>query len=439
MSDAQQKPYSSNLRREVGIFGATMMGLGAIVGTGIFVSVGHAAGVAGDWIVVAIGIAAIVATLNGLSSAQLAAAHPVSGGTYEYGYRWLHPSLGFTAGWMFLCAKSSSAATAALGFAGYGLRLFDIEAVNFKIPIGLLALAVVVAFILLGVRWSSVFNASVVSITLTSLAAFIAVGLFTVWFAPGNEAELNAAIETQAASPISGILEACALMFVAYTGYGRIATLGEEIRNPSKSIPIAIIVTLAISMVLYLSVAWVSINVLGATAFGNAVDSKAAPLEVVAQRFSIPQVGYVIAVGAVTSMLGVLINLVLGLSRVALAMGRRRDLPELFGRVDESGRAPSNAVLLVGLLIAILIFTGNVKTTWSFSAFTVLIYYAITNLAAIRMSDNERRYPRTVAWLGLLSCLFLAFWVEPEIWLVGLGLIAVGLLWWRTISGIRRP
>lgn len=392
---------------------------------------GYAAGVAGDWIVVAIGIAAIVATLNGLNSAQLAAAHPVSGGTYEYGYRWLHPSLGFTAGWMFLCAKSASAATAALGFAGYGLRLIAVDADYLKVPIGLLALVVVVAFILFGVRWSSFFNVSVVSITLTSLAVFVAVGLYTLWFSSGIGGDLAPDIESQEGSPLRGILEACALMFVAYTGYGRIATLGEEIRNPTKNIPIAIIVTLGVSMALYLSVAWVSIAVVGASDFGNAAVTKAAPLEMVAERFAIPQVSYVVAVGAVTSMLGVLINLVLGLSRVVLAMGRRRDLPEIFGRVDAAGLAPTNAVLLVALMIAILILTGNVKTTWSFSAFTVLIYYSVTNLAAIRMSDSERRYPRVIAWLGLFSCLFLAFWVEPAIWLVGLGLIGAGLVWWR--------
>jgi APA family basic amino acid/polyamine antiporter len=332
---------------------------------------------------------------------------------------------------MFLCAKSASAATAALGFAGYGLRLIAVDADYLKVPIGLLALVVVVAFILFGVRWSSFFNVSVVSITLTSLAVFVAVGQYTIWFPSSIGGDLAPDIESQEGSPLRGILEACALMFVAYTGYGRIATLGEEIRNPSKNIPIAIIVTLGVSMALYLSVAWVSIAVVGASDFGNAAVTKAAPLEMVAERFAIPQVSYVVAVGAVTSMLGVLINLVLGLSRVVLAMGRRRDLPEIFGRVDAAGLAPTNAVLLVALMIAILILTGNVKTTWSFSAFTVLIYYSVTNLAAIRMSDSERRYPRVIAWLGLFSCLFLAFWVEPAIWLVGLGLIGAGLVWWR--------
>ncbi|HBJ34323.1 MAG TPA: amino acid permease [Planctomycetaceae bacterium] len=430
-SNSQPEPATGTLRRDVGIFGATMMGLGAIVGTGIFVSIGHAAGVAGDWIVIAIGIAAVVATLNGLSSAQLAAAHPVSGGTYEYGYRWLHPSLGFTAGWMFLCAKSASAATAALGFAGYGLRLFGIESTNMQIPIGLGALLVVLGFILRGIRWSSIFNATVVSLTLTSLVLFVVAGVVTILHAPANEPIAIGSRATLPSTSLSGVLEACALMFVAYTGYGRIATLGEEIRDPSRNIPIAIIVTLGISMALYVSIAWVSIGVVGAEAFSAAAESEAAPLEMVARNFDFPAMRYVIAVGAITSMLGVLINLVLGLSRVVLAMGRRGDMPHAVGRIDPSGVSPRNAVIVVGTLIAVLILTGNVKTTWSFSAFTVLIYYAITNLAALQMSDAERRYPRAIAWLGLLSCLFLAFWVDRAVWLVGLSLIAAGLVWWR--------
>ncbi len=426
-----EPPQRSNLlRREVDIFGATMMGLGAIVGTGIFVSIGNAASVAGSWVVVAIAVAAMVACLNGLSSAQLAAAHPVSGGTYEYGYRWLHPSLGFTAGWMFLCAKSASAATAALGFAGYGLRLLGWDYPHLQVPIGLGAIVLVALFVLAGIRWSSLFNSIVVSITMSALALFVVAGFATLL--PSSKGPSEAiSVAPPIDVTIGGFLEACALMFVAYTGYGRIATLGEEIRDPKRNIPIAIITTLAVCTALYVSVAWVSIAVAGPELLGNATKSQAAPLEIVAQQFTRPEARYVIAIGAVTSMMGVLINLVLGLSRVALAMGRRGDLPRSFARLDESGRTASTAVIAVSVLIAVLIVIGNVKTTWSFSAFTVLIYYAITNMAAINMSDEERRYPRAIAWLGLISCLFLAFWVELVVWATGLGLVAIGLCWWR--------
>jgi len=220
-------------------------------------------------------------------------------------------------------------------------------------------------------------------------------------------------------------------MFVAYTGYGRIATMGEEVRNPSKNIPTAILLTLGVAMLVYLLVAWVSIGTVGAQSLGETAITKGVPLEMVASHFNAPWVKNVVTFGAMTSMLGVLINLALGLSRVVLAMGRREDLPSVLSRIDEARKSPTNAVVAVGTLIACLILVGNVKLTWSLSAFTVLIYYAITNLAALRMSDQERRYPRILALLGLSSCLFLAFWVDPYVWIVGLGIIGIGLVWWQ--------
>jgi APA family basic amino acid/polyamine antiporter len=137
----------------------------------------------------------------------------------------------------------------------------------------------------------------------------------------------------------------------------------------------------------------------------------------------------VVAVGAITAMLGVLLNLILGLSRVLLAMGRRSDMPTLFGRLDASGTTPGPAVLMMGAIVAALALIGDVRTTWSFSAFTVLIYYAITNLAALYIPASGRLFPRWISAAGLASCALLAFFVEPLIWGIGLCLIAVGLVW----------
>ena len=422
---------ANSLRREIGISGAVMMGLGAIIGTGIFVGIGDAARVAGHWVILSIAVAALVASLNAMSSAQLAAAHPVSGGTYEYGYRWLHPSLGFTAGWLFLCAKSASAATAALGCAGYALRYLKMNAEPIQVPTALFCLFVVIAIVLMGIRLSNALNTFVVSITLASLLVFTTAGVLSLVFSESRPLPSPLEIPETSTASWEGILEGCALMFVAYTGYGRIATMGEEVRNPSKNIPTAILLTLGVAMLVYLMVAWISIGTVGAQTLGDNSITKGAPLEMVASHFTTPWVKDVVAFGAMTSMLGVLINLALGLSRVVLAMGRRGDLPAALSRIDEARNSPKNAVIAIGILIALLILIGNIKLTWSLSAFTVLIYYAITNLAALRMSEHERRYPRILALLGLLACLFLAYWVDPSIWIVGLGLIGVGLLWWR--------
>lgn len=429
------------LRREVGLFGAVMMGLGSIVGTGVFVSLGVAAGVAGPAVLLAIAIGALVASFNGLSSAQLAANHPVSGGTYEYGYEYLTPRLGFLAGWAFLLAKSASAATAALGFSGYVLGLFRASPDGTGVTGTLLAVvltAVITGLVLGGIRRSNLANIVIVSVTLASLLLFVLAGLPTAVagageaFRPFFRAASGAETAAAGWSSVSSLLYASALMFVAFTGYGRIATLGEEVKEPRRTIPRAVVSALAVVLLLYLAVAFVGVGA-GGVAVLSSADTQAAPLAAAARGFegalASRAVPYVVAVGAVTAMVGVLLNLVLGLSRVLLAMGRRRDMPAAFGRLDNTGTTPVAAVLAVGLLIAALVLVGDVRLTWSFSAFTVLVYYSLTNLAALRLPAAQQLYPRWIAVAGLVSCLSLAAFVEPRVLAFGVGALTLGLLW----------
>ena len=417
------------LTRALGVGGATMMGLGSIVGTGVFVSVGIAAGIAGPAVILAIALAAMVATCNAFSSAQLAANHPVSGGTYAYGYKYLRPSLGFTAGWMFLCAKSASAATAALGFAGYLLLLVGGDA-TWLVPLAVLGVVVLTAVVLSGIRRSNWTNIAIVSITLAGLAYFVVGGLPNL-FATGadNLAPFFASPESPDASPWSAVFHATALMFVAFTGYGRIATLGEEVQDPAVTIPRAIVLTVIVVSVLYMAVSVVAVGAIGADGLGAAAEGDAAPLQVAAQALTSPGIGFVVSVAAITAMLGVLLNLILGLSRVMLAMGRQGDMPGATATLNAARTTPVVAVIVTGGLILGLTLIGDVRTTWSFSAFTVLIYYALTNLSALQLSAEERLYHPIFPIGGLIGCLFLAFWVEPVIWGTGLALIAIGLVW----------
>ncbi len=225
------------------------MGLGSILGTGIFVSIGVAAGVAGPSVVLAVALGAVVATFNGLSSAQLATAHPKSGGTYEYGYRYLNPLLGFTAGWMFLCAKSASAATAALGFGGYVLLELGVTGEGPRIAVGMGIVTVLTAVVAGGMRRSDRTNAIIVSVTLLALGAFVLAGAPAAF--AGGRGRFTPLFPTDGGG-LPSLLHGTALMFVAYTGYGRIATLGEEVRDPARSIPRAIVITLLVTMVLYM-------------------------------------------------------------------------------------------------------------------------------------------------------------------------------------------
>jgi APA family basic amino acid/polyamine antiporter len=409
------------------------MGLGAMIGTGVFVSIGLGAGIAGPAVLLALCLAAVVAMCNGLSSAQLAAAHPVSGGTYEYGYRYLHPLAGFTAGWVFLAAKAASAATAALGFAGYLLNAAG-KPPTLLVPVALAVLAAIASVVLAGLRSSNVVNGAMVLVTILALLWFIAAGTSSF-----DAAHFNPLFEAPAGKTgSSAFLEATALMFVAYTGYARIATLGEEVVNPTRTIPLAIVASAVIAMLLYVAVTFVAIGVAGSAVLLAATETDAAPLAVIARRFAVPGSGSVLAIGALTAMLGVLLNLLLGLSRVVLAMARRGDVPGVLATLNGRGTTPYFAVAAVTALTAALIAVGDIRTTWSFSAFSVLIYYSLTNLAALRMPHALRRYPRWIAALGLIACLGLAFWVEPSVWVAGVGTIVLGLAWYAVAQVARR-
>ncbi len=382
----------SSLKRVLGLPGAVAMGLGSIVGTGIFVTIGTAAGVAGSSLMIAIVLAAIIATCNGLGSAQLAAAHPVSGGTYEYGYRTLGAWPGRIAGITFVCAKTASAATAALGFGGYVIAL--VERGDRTLQVGLAAGAVIVltAIAAAGLQRSHRMNLVIIAVTLGALLTFVIASLphvNTAHFELGNASAHDIAFAT-------------ALVFVAYTGYGRIATLGEEVREPARTIPRAIIITLVATLVLYLVVASTAIGVAGADALAAATRATNAPLEALAPAGVQP----VIAVGAITAMLGVILNLLLGISRVVLAMARRGDMPKALAHVDDG--SPRRAVIATGAVILGLALVGSIETTWTVSAFTVLLYYGVTNLCALRQPPEERRVPRVVPALGFLLCMLLA-------------------------------
>lgn len=418
---------TGTLRRELGVFGATMMGLGSIIGTGVFVSIGIAVDVAAAGVLLSIVLSVLIATCNALSSAELAAAHPVSGGTYEYGYKYLSPWLGFTAGWMFLCAKTASAATAALGFAGYVAATAGITD-GWRVPLAVGVTALLTLIALIGLRQSSRTNIVVVCITVCALLVFCIAGLPVVTHNAGRVVRAYLSQDSVGAR-LPEILNAAALMFVAFTGYSRIATLGEEVRQPEHTIPRAIAVTLGLSAFLYLAVATVLACLPDTSVLQAGAGGGDAALTAAARSFGAPAIAIFVAVGAMTAMLGVLLNLLLGLSRVLLAMGRRGDAPQQTATLNEACTTPYVAVIVVGAIVAALTLVGDIKTTWSFSAFTVLVYYAITNLAALRMPAASQRYSRLIPGCGLPGCLILAFWVERQVWLTGLGLIAAGLIW----------
>ncbi|RUO75339.1 APC family permease [Idiomarina seosinensis] len=376
---------NKQLIRETGLAGALVIGLGSILGTGAYVSVGLSATIAGDMLVIAILIAAATALLNGLSSAQLAAAHPVSGGTYEYGYQFLNPASGIVAGVLFIIAKSASAATAALAVAWYISASFGLS----EWLVSLIAVSLLLLFtllVLLGVRRSNWLNLLLVAVSILGLLVFIAVSF----------SQPQTATAVRPDSELS-LFHAAALMFVAFTGYGRIATMGEEITEPRKNIPKAVVLTLGVVTALYIAVGLAILHVGGLASFQQS-------------HFNISNLvqdspwQWLVIVGGAVAMCGVVLNLLLGVSRVVLAMGRRGDLPRFLANLDRDSKSAPAATWLTFLIMALIALFGGIKSAWTLSAFTVLVYYGITNIAALKVSAEQRFIPKAVSVLGLISC-----------------------------------
>jgi APA family basic amino acid/polyamine antiporter len=400
------------MRRDLGLLDAIGIGFGAIVGAGIFVVTGMAAEIAGPSLLVGLLLAGIAAGANALSSAQLAAAYPQAGGAYEYGYRMLSPWAGFVAGWMFLVSKIAAAGTVALGLAGYLGTLVP------GVPPRGVAVAAILLFTALnyvGVRRSSRVNLMVVVVSIGALATFVVAG--------AGDVRIDR-FQPFAPAGIRGVLESAALLFFAYTGYARIATLAEEVRDPARVIPIAIGVTIVGAVILYLVTAAVALGAAGASALAET----SAPLYVAALTSSGRGTAFVVSVGGVAAMLGVILSQLLALSRTTLAMARRGDLPGWLEHVHPRYAVPGRAVIVVGVLCALTAATGALQSVAATASFAILVYYGIANAAALRMPASLKRYGNTVPVVGLASCALLAFSLSAPVVSGGLAILAAGLI-----------
>ena len=389
---------------------AVAVGLGAIIGAGIFVVTGIAAGVSGPAFIIGLMIAGIIATFNALSSAQLAAIYPHSGGTYEYGYILINPTFGFSAGWMFLLSKLSAAGVVAIGFGSYFYQLVPIAS---PITFSVSAVILLTAANFFGIKKAGILNLTIVAITLLSLLYLVFSGI----------PEVNSEnFKPFAPFGIVGIAEAAALLFFAFTGYARIATLAEEVTEPKKTIPKAIIITTITAIFLYAAVSIVAIGVIGTESMAN---SKS-PLQLVANALSAPAISTIITIGASTAMLGVLLSQILGVSRVMLAMGRRHDLPPFFKTIHNQYRVPHIGIIITGAIILLLTVIGTFEFIVRSATFTILLYYSITNIAALKQPKSDRMYARIIPVLGLIGCLVMSVSLPLKVMISGVGLLVSG-------------
>jgi APA family basic amino acid/polyamine antiporter len=318
---------------------------------------------------------------------------------------------------LFVTSKIAAAGTVALGLSEYLGALWPALSARGT------AVAAIAGFTLLnclGVRRSSRVNLAVVSVSIGALLLFVAVGVSSLRvehfrpFAP---------------SGVQGTLEAAALLFFAYTGYARIATLAEEVRDPERLIPRAIMITIGGAVLLYLAVAFVAVGAIGA----DRMAATAAPLHTAALAFHVPWMPTVVALGGIAAMLGVILSQLLGLSRVVFAMARRGDLPQALGHVHPRLAVPQRAVLLVGAIAAVVAASGTLREVASAASFTILLYYGIANVAALRMPRDQKLYPDAVPIVGLAGCTVLALSLPLSVVTAGFLVLGSGFVVRRVV------
>lgn len=408
---------TSTLERRLGLSDAVVLGLGAMVGAGVFVAFAPAAARAGSLVWVSLAVAAVVAVCNALSSARLAAQFPSAGGTYVYGRELLGPLPGFLAGWGFVVGKTASCAAMALTA---GLYLWPGHA-------GLVAAAAVLALTILsvlGVQRTAAASKVLVGIVLAVLAVFVAMAWVTGPASAGPVASPPAVDGEAWPARVLGVLGGAGFCFFAFAGYARIATLGEEVREPARTIPRAVVVAITVVIGVYAAVLAATVHLLGV---GGVAASAAPVLDAAAQIGGAGGGGAgdggagdggesggggvlasVVRVAAGIAALGALLGGVLGVSRTAMAMARDRHLPAPLAAVHPTTRTPYVAELCVGVLVAAIVLVADVRQAIGFSSFAVLIYYLVANTAALRLDRRRRRLPAWVPVLGAIGCVVVA-------------------------------
>ncbi|CAN7251967.1 amino acid permease [Microbacterium foliorum] len=400
------------LARRLRLGDAVAIGLGSMIGAGVFSVWAPAMGVAGSGILIALGIAAIVAYCNATASAQLAAAHPVAGGTYAYARAEIGPWWGFVAGWSFVIGKIASCAAMAMTFAAYAAPE------GWQVPVAVAAVVALAAVNCFGVTRTALVTRVLVACSLLGLALVVATGL------GGSSTATPAPLPDASAY---GVLQGAGLLFFAFAGYARIATMGEEVVDPARTIPRAIALALGGAVVVYTLVAITVVLVLG----GDAATSTT-PLSDVAAATGWQALTPVIRIAAAAASLGALLALLTGIGRTTLAMAREQDLPRFLAKVDERWQVPRRAEITIALIIVGIVVIADLRDAIGFSSFGVLLYYLIANAAAFRQQAAARRYPRALQVIGALGCLLLVNTLPVVASAIGTAVVLVGVLYRMT-------
>lgn len=403
---------SPALARRLGTIDASLIGLGSMIGAGVFAAFTPAAAAAGSGLLIGLVVAAFVAFCNATSSAQLAARYPTSGGTYVYGRERLGPWAGFLAGWGFIIGKTASAAAMAMTFAAYAAPQ------GWERPVAIAAVVLLTAVNYHGVTRTAGLTRVLVIVVLAALA----IAVTAVWGGSGPDFG-DFAGEGLLAEGWYGILQSAGLLFFAFAGYARIATMGEEVREPKRTIPRAIGIALGITILIYAVIAVTLLAALGP----EGVAATPTPLADAVGAGTLAWASPLVRVGAAVASLGALLALVAGLGRTSLAMAREHDLPHWLSAVHPKYKVPHRAEVTLAVVICLIIAVADLRGAIGFSSFGVLLYYLVANVAAFTQPSEDRRYPKFLQVAGAVACIVLVATLPPLSAGLGVLMFVVGI------------
>ena len=418
-----EKSKQSTLKPTLSLFDATAISVGAIVGAGIFVVTGIAAGYAGSAFVVSMLLAALIASFTALSFAELTAWLPAEGSVYEFGHQLISPFAGFLAGWMWMLSNTFSGAAVSLGFAYYFANFLP------SVPPQIAAASICIVFTVInfvGVRQSALLNNLLVVAKLSILAFFCIFGLLHV-----NTANFNPFTPLQ-----TGVFTGAFYIFFAYGGFGRVAVVAEEVKDAKRNVPRAIILSLAISTAFYIAVGAIAVGLVGA----HTLSGSSSPLSDAISIAGSPIAVQIVSAGGLLATASVLLTSILGVSRMAYAMARRKDLPQRLSQLHVKFNTPHYAIWITGGIMALLVLLIDLSSVIAVSTFAMLFYYASANISTLRLKTEKRKYPKIVPMLGTVTCIALLVFIvfaSLQSWIIGIASLLAGAIYYVAKQRIR--
>jgi APA family basic amino acid/polyamine antiporter len=407
--ETEQRGFKPSL----GLFDATAISVGAIIGAGIFIVTGIAAGLAGSALVISMIVAAVIALFTALSFAELTAWQPREGSIYEYTYQLVSPFAGFLTGWMWVLSNTFAGAAVSLGFANYFAALYPILPPNWIAAIVCLAFT---ALNFVGIRQSALLNNALVTAKLIILAFFVILGL----------AFMNTANFTPFKPFETGVFYGAFFIFFAYGGFARVAVVSEEVKDARRNVPRAILLSLVISTLVYILVGVVAVGLVGAPALSGSKSPLTNAISVTGSTAAV----YTVAVGGLLATASVLLTSILGVSRMTFAMARRKDLPETLSKLHSRFNTPYYSIWILGLLMTLFALFLDLSGVVAISTFALLLYYTLANVCALRLKVEKRMYSRYIPAIGTATCIALMVFIPVEAWIIGAAALAVGVVFY---------